>query len=386
MRFYKSRSIVALLAICLLFDAGASWAEPHQEQPARLEGLVQPFIITFDRADVQVIAFFADHPDYDAVEAFVIRRPGGTPMIRATLNQKDGTQVDHFNDVEVARERAAVLTHRVTVFRHIQYEEDEVNGLPAVRLRFTSHEGEDILLHFEAFTQPSPELGGFIDPGNHAVNASMPVLWAGASAFASPASRVLIDGVPFEIAPAPQPGALAIIYTNDFLIGVLRAGNLKLWQLWHPRRLAPGEKWLYWDQLGNLHAYEIIGIDGELLTLHKTSASAFLPEEVIMARLEKGRLRLRSVRATERTGLQLTAPPPVPQGFTLELSEEGAFSLSIDEHENLVTGTVSREVRGATTTWLLQPLEPSWTRNRTVRASVSRHEHRFFIENVIGEE
>ena len=100
----------------------------------------------------------------------------------------------------------------------------------------------------------------------------------------------------------------------------------------------------------------------------------------------EGRFLLRSVRATGRLGRQETPPPPAPEGFTLRLSAEGGFSLSTDEHENLVTGTASREVSGNTTTWTLLPESPPWTRERTVRARVTRFGPWHRIENTVGED
>jgi hypothetical protein len=386
MRSHRVRFAFASLVALLLAGAGAPTPEAQPSRPMRIESAVQPFLITFDRHEVQVIAFLTNHPEYEAIELMVTRRAGQPPLLRAIITQHDGVQIDFFNDAEVARERAAVLTDRQTLYQpFMRYEEGQSHGLPAMRLRFISHRGEEIVLSYEAFSPPTPELGGFINPGEHSGGASLPVMWATVSAHASPRSRVTVDGVPYRIAPSPLPGALLIIYSEDFLIGVIREGSLRLWLAWSPRRLAVGEKWLYWDHLQNLHEYEIIGIDGGLLTLHKTTTSAFLPEEILTAQFVDGRLLLRSVRATGRLGRQENVPP-APEGFTLDLSVDGRFSLSIDAHENLVTGTASREVRGSQTTWTLQPLEPSWTRIRTVRASVSRFGPWYLIENTVGGE
>jgi hypothetical protein len=349
------------------------------------ESVVQPFLITFNRHDVQVIALLADHPEYDAIELMVTHRVGRPPLLRAIITQLDGVQIDFLNDERVARERAAALTNRRTLYRPMQYEEGERNGLPTMRLRFTSHQGERIVLTFEAFSPPTPELGGLINPGNHSEGMSLPVMWANASAFAHPSSQVTVDGISYQIRPAPQPGALLFIYSEDFLIGVIREGSLGLWLAWAPRHLTVGEKWLYWDNLGNLHQYEIIGIDGDLLTLHKTTTSSFMSEEVLTVQHMGGRFLLRSVRVTGRLGIQ-ERPPPAPEGFTLRLSTEGGFSLSTDEHENLVTGTASREVSGNTTTWLLLPVDPPWTQSRSVRANVARFGPWHHIENTIGED
>jgi len=388
MRSYRgSFAFVAWLTF-LLVGTHAPAAPPQPPGPMHLESVVQPFLITFERHEVQVIAGLANHPEYEAIEVTVTRRTGRPPLLRAIITQLDGVQIDFLNDAEVARERAAVLTNRRTLYRPMQYEEGERNGLPTMRLRFTSHQGERIVLSFEAASLPTAELGGFINPGAHSGDASLPVMWANTGAFASPSSQVTIDGIAYQIrpAPVPVPGALFFIYSEDFLIGVIREGNLGLWLAWAPRSLAVGERWLYWDHLRNLHQYEIVGIDGELLTLHKTTTSSFLPEEILTVQRVEGQFLLRSVRATGRLGRQETLPPPAPQGFTLHLSTEEGFSLSLDEHEDLVTGTASREVSGNTTTWTLHPVEPPWTRERTVRARVTRFGPWHRIENTIGED
>ncbi|MFY0575064.1 hypothetical protein ACN28S_12445 [Cystobacter fuscus] len=51
-----------------------------------------------------------------------------------------------------------------------------------------------------------------------------------------------------------------------------------------------------------------------------------------------------------------------------------------------MTGTASRQEHGFTTTWSLQPLEPSWATNRMVRASLSRYGSRYVIENAVGQD
>nr|WCO03964.1 hypothetical protein [Cystobacter sp.] len=384
MRSHRVRLALVLLAASVLFGANVSRADSSPSREGSVESLVQPFLITFDRHDSHVIALQLEHPEYEAIEAMVTRRQGRQPLIRAIISLRGGFQIDFYNDEEVARERAAVLTQRLTFYRPIQYEEGEVEGLPTLRVRFTSHRGEDILLDFHGNSSPRPELGGFIDPGPHSGGAALPVMWANASAFAGPTTEVLIDGVPYPIGAGPFPGSLFAIYSRGFLIGVFRAGILELFQFWHPRRLAVGERWLYWDNTGKLHVYEIIAIAGGLVTVHKTSTSAFLPEEVITARAVDGTLLLHSVQVTGRLGLQRTVPPP-HEGFILDLSTAGRFSLSIDEHADLVTGTAFVQMFGATTTWRLEPLQPSWATNRTVTASVSRFWNLYVIENSVGE-
>ncbi|ATB37635.1 hypothetical protein CYFUS_003060 [Cystobacter fuscus] len=385
MRSYRNRFTFVALVTFLLVGTNVPAAQPPRPGPMLQESVAQPFLITFERHEVHAIALLANHPEYDALEVMVTRRAGRPPLLRAIIKQLDGVQFDFVNDREVARERAAVLTDRRTIYRPMQYEEGESNGLPTMQLHFTSHRGERIALSFAAAAPPSPEMGGLINPGEHAGGSALPMMWSNASAFANPSSQVTFDGTSYQFRPAPRPGAPFFIYSKDFLIGVIREGNLGLWLAWAPKRLAVGERWLYWDNLRNLHQYEIIGIDGDLLTLHKTTTSSFLPEEILTFQRLEGQLLLRSVRATGRIGKQEDVPPAA-QGFTLRLSTEDGFSLSTDEHENLVTGTASWEASGNTTTWTLHPEERPWTIGRTVRARVSRFGSWHRIENTVGED
>ncbi len=383
MPLHQTRLALALLAVSLMTGASVSRAESLPAAQRQAESFVQPFLTTFERHDSHVIAFLAEHPEYEAIEAMVTRKEGQPPRIRAILSLRGGFQIDFFNDAAVARERAATLTQRLTFYRPIQYEESEVEGIPTMKLGFTSHRGEAILLHFQANSRPLAERGGFINPGARSGEAALPVMWASTSALASPATGVRINGVSHPLSPGLEPGTTGAIYSRGFLIGVFRAGTQKLILGKHSVRLAVGERWVSWDQVGNQHRYEIIDITGGLLTIHKTSTSTFLPEEIITARAEGGELVLQSLRATGRIGLQDSVPPP-HEGFTLDLSVAGHFSLSLDEHTNLVTGTASVQNHGATKTWRISPSQPSWATNRVETASAARHWNWYFITNSIG--
>lgn len=375
---------VCLVLGCVL--AASPAARASGERPERTPLLVQPFLITFDRHDSHVIVLLEDHPEYDAVEAMITRRPGQPPLIRAIINRRDGFQIDHFNDPELARQRAALFTGRQSVYRPIWYGEFTVEGVPRVGVLFVSYRGEPIFLDFRALTPPQAELGGPIFPSTHGVGVSLPVMWGDAAAFARPDTVLRIGGVPQALRPGPVPGSSLGFYTSRFLIGVFREGRLALQPVRLPRRLAVGEWAVYWDFLGNWHVFEIIAIEGERLTVHRTTSSPALTEEVLTFERQDGRLRLRSVRATGRAGLG-GSPPPAPEGLTLDLSEPGRFTVSIDAHPGLVRGTASFEEGTPRRTWRLLPEEPSWAAVRTVRATVSEQERgTLLIETEVGED
>ena len=68
---------------------------------------IQPFDVFFRREDRHVIAFFSGHPVYEAVEAFLGRRHGRAPLVRAILTRHDQSQVDYINDRATVAERCA---------------------------------------------------------------------------------------------------------------------------------------------------------------------------------------------------------------------------------------------------------------------------------------
>nr|AYM54197.1 hypothetical protein [Sorangium cellulosum] len=384
MHSHRNRLASWLLLLGLLLGVGAWIPFAPTARPLGEQRFVQPFLITFERHEVQVIAFTPDHPDYEAIEVFVTRRFGRPPLLRAIITLHGGFHVDHYNDPEIARERAAIFTGRETVYRPIDFDEGQVDGFPAARLRFTSYRSEDIDVYLEASAWPAPELGGFIDPGDHSEGDSLPVLWADASAPVSAASSVTIDGAPVALGD-PASGIPGGIYSFGFRIGVVYEGHLALEQLSAPRRLAEGERWLYQDHLGIRHAYGIASVMGDRLTIRKTTTSPALTEEIIEAQVVSGRIELRSVRATGRTGFDRSdAPPPAPAGLTLDLSTAGAFSLSLDENPDLIAGTATVERRAATSVWTLQPVEPSWATSRQVTATVSRHRDVLLIEGEVS--
>ncbi|MFY0574813.1 hypothetical protein ACN28S_11000 [Cystobacter fuscus] len=79
MRFYRDRFAFVALVTFLLVGANAPAAPPRPPGPMHPESIVQPFLITFDRHEVQVIAVLANHPVYEAIEVMVTRRTGRPP-------------------------------------------------------------------------------------------------------------------------------------------------------------------------------------------------------------------------------------------------------------------------------------------------------------------
>ncbi|AUX30549.1 MULTISPECIES: hypothetical protein [Sorangium] len=377
MNRFISRIVLMVLVLGLLIGVSArAPAMPHAS-PFGLRGVIQPFLLALHRYDHHAIVFLADHPDYRAIEAMITYRADRPPLIRAFITLHDGTQIDHSSDPEFVRDRAAILTDRQIIYRPIRFEVSEVGGVPREEAQFISYRGENIHLVVEGSAPPSPALGGLINPGGDA--GDLAILWADASSLASDASVLTIDEAPVALS-SPVPG----VYTAGLHIGVFYDGHLELRPIRTPSRIAVGESWLYRDNLRNWHVYEIVAVAGDQLTLRKTTTSPALTEEILEAEVVHGRIELRSVRATGLPGDEEPIPP-APTGLTLDLSTPGSFSISLDEHEDLVTGTASRTEHPARTVWTLQPVEPPWMANLVVTATVTLRRNIYSIDGEASE-
>jgi len=105
MRFYQTGLAVVLLCLSPLAGGDVCHAAGSCAVPPDVRSFIQPFILTFDRNEDQVIVFLANHPVFEAVEVMVTRRAGQQPLLRAIITRHDKSQIDHINDVQLARDR-----------------------------------------------------------------------------------------------------------------------------------------------------------------------------------------------------------------------------------------------------------------------------------------
>jgi hypothetical protein len=346
------------------------------------DSFLQPFLMRLHRHDEHVIVYVLGHPEYEAFEAMVTRRPGKSPLIRAILSKRGGVQIDHINEADAVQSVAAALTQRRAIYRPIEYSSAIVDGIPEVHLRFKSYRDEDIDVHFKGKTGLQPGTGKLIDPGTHASSSSLPLMVTRESAFASDKSTVTINGASYAVGSQAPPYFFAGVHSRDFRIGVVRAGHLELERISTPRRLEPGERWVYQDGLGNHHVYEILTA-GEVLTLRKPAVTAF-PEERIEAIAADGGIALRSVQVYCRDGDDESALDDA-SGLRLALTPEGTFTVSLDQHPDVVTGVARLEETGTTTAWTLEPVAPRWTSHRRVQSTVTRADEGATLHSTVGE-
>jgi hypothetical protein len=360
--------------IYLLAVAAAAWL--FLASAPAIAGTIrfaQPFQVFFSRSEPQVIAFLQDNPRYAAVEAFITERPGQEPLIRAVLTLPDGVQIDHVNDPLVAFINAATFIDRPVFFRPITYQAyPAAPGLgPRAVISFRSYLNEEITLDVTGAT-PQPTNSSLINPFNHSERVSLPVMWS-VSTLGDPSSQVIIDGVSWPILPGPEPGTVLGIYSFTFDIGVFRYAAQELTLIDGPRHIAVGAAWTFVDHTGTEQRYEVTLVQGTTVILRKTTGS----EEIIEAQISGAHGDALEVRRLRLTGLPASAgvTPPPPAGLTLDLTTPGLFTISIDEHANLVSGTVEayRDKHGSIT--VLRPTQPSWAVPRFVTAYVTFDHH-----------
>jgi hypothetical protein len=180
---------------------------------------LQPFDFFFRKEDRHVIAFLADHPIYEAVEAFASAGRGGPAMVHAIFTRHDQGQVDYVSDRtalvarRAARQRSGREAHVAAISFALAGAADGVRGT----LRFTTVGGEEVVLELSTPGPALPALGGLTDPLGHAPDV-LPIMYRAASTLGGPGTTLDIGGA--------RRTLTAAYYTEGFAIGVLSAGVL----------------------------------------------------------------------------------------------------------------------------------------------------------------
>ena len=298
-----------------------------------------------------MIALLAEHPAYEAVEAFSTRRRGAEPLVRAIVTRRDHGQTDYVNDrAAVADQRAGP---RAVHFAPIVFETGGRRDTLRVGLGFATADGTRIVLELRTAGPPLPAFGGLTDPLGHAPDV-LPIMYRDASAAAAPGTRLTIGREPCALAAA--------YYTEGFAIGVLTTGVADLRLVERPAQLGVGARWVYAREGGEL-VYDVAACDGDRLVIVRRSGRA----ERIAACLLAGRVHIVELRvpsASEMPGeLVLSFDPFLPGAG----GPAARFAIGIDAHASLVTGRVEAAGDGFT----LIPEKPAWACSRAVAIVVS---------------
>ena len=333
--------------------------------------IVNPFDIRYVQDDLHVIAFFVEHPSYEAVEAMISFRDGGGLAIRAILTKHDQTQVDHINDAQMLS--AASASGRTSVFRDIDASLDVATTLPSATIRFRSYLDEAVVLTLKCASTPDSKRGGITDPGQHASKSSFPVMLRGKSAMASPASTVEISATTYKIPEKIRISDYFVGHNGYFTLhhqmAVLRSGTQDVTVLRSPHSISNGQKWVY-DTTSGLKTYTIGSVAS---SGHFEIQSDGQNIEQILAEYVDEKLFIQKIR--------LGGKSERSEGFSLSFQRDKTFSVDIDGFENAVSGrfeqTQSHEL-------ILLPLMPLWAEARPIKVRFSRFEKRFNIATTIG--
>jgi len=345
---------------------------------------VQPFFALFEDHDYHVMLFFEGHKEYEAVEA-MIKTGSGTepPLIRAILTRHDQTQIDYINNKELVEQLQKRGASRETYYTDIQYDWDLEKSRPEVFLRFRTINEELVEFNLYTAAKPVKKYGGLTEPGGHAKDSALPVMYRGKSTLASKKSSILIDGISYKI---PYMVRVPIFftgmkgyYTEEFLIGVIFAGEKDLRLIKTPPVLAEGEKWIY-KSGDEEKEYMITEIQNNEIKIASKN-------EVIKAEMIDGEIGIKEIAFLspfnqERLFSFNFTPSLI---FGKETAKEMEFSLSIDDNTSLVTGVLHKEKTADGIVLRLIPKEPGWAQERVVKTEIKISDNEILIMTTVGE-
>jgi hypothetical protein len=211
------RNVSLVIGTFLLFSSAYVYSQINPEK--NLIAAAQVFPIFFERSDVHAILYIANHPEYEAIEA-MISRDG--PQIRVILTKHDQSQTDYVNDQVLAKNLATQLRNRSVHYSDIKLEWLK-KELPGFNLTFKDSAGQSISMTAQAASLPAEKYGRLINPGNHSINSSLPLMKNQRSTYVGSESKVSFAGQNFLI-----PVKLYIpfffkgldgFYSEEFLLG-----------------------------------------------------------------------------------------------------------------------------------------------------------------------
>jgi hypothetical protein len=297
------------------------------------EGVVQPFFLRFHRDDWHVMSLMEGHPSYEAVEAMVGRRPDGGWSVRAIVTRHDGSQVDHINDPALLAAMSGA--RREVCEREIAFSIDGAGPRPLAHLAFTSFAGEPVRLDLAGLGPPTARGAGLSDPGGHSADASLPLMWRGASTLAAQGTSVEVAGVRY-LPPVklelPIGVAVEGYLTRGHSMGVIRAGETRL----KPARPIEG--------------------------VSRTGAG-----ETVTGRTAGDRFELMEVAIPDARGLAIRFA-------------DGRFDISVEGQAGLITGAAEADDESV----VLRPEGPAWAVSRPVTATVRREGGEIVLATTVG--
>jgi hypothetical protein len=355
----------------------------------KLDGLlIQPFPIQFDCNDYHFIIFFEGHPEYESIEAMIQERDGMEPYIRAIITCHDKTQTDHINDRKIYDEYKALNHSRKVCYSPMKYTNKKMWFKKHFKLEFKSYKGEDIILDFSPASKPSAKYADLIDPLGHSKSTSLPVMRPEKSTLIGAKSKVSINGIQYKIpvkihVPIFFTG-LKGFYSELFSIGIIRAVNRNITLIKLPAALVKGEHWVYRSN-NKTYGYRIEQV-------HDDNISVVSENEKVNLEIHESVLELKAVYVyascnnCKNAEFSICFSPSIimqnnkTNSIQKRISE---FTISINDHTSLITGTIDSEAGVNSLKLHLKPLQPEWAKERSVLITIDSFGSDFKINTVI---
>ncbi|ABZ85153.1 hypothetical protein HM1_2624 [Heliomicrobium modesticaldum Ice1] len=363
----------------------------------QLQGLLlQPFSFLYHRYDVHVMVYLRGHPEYESLEAMILLREGSDPLIWAIITLHDQSQVDHVNDERVVQQLKREGLKREIYFRTIGCRRTVEEEIARVQLSFHSYRGEPVRLDFVAASKTSSFWGGPVDPGEHARRNSLPVMFRQRSTLAGKRSRLLITGKEYAIPcriwiPFFFTG-LKGYYSEVFDLAVLRSGDWKIRLVEKPKKGVTGERWRFVSNSSEID-YVITAVSEEQLVVQSAENHLILSRRNDCPALRAfGSASHTVASGTGNFAVQFDPPLPLPsldadqsektkagiEAAPAGESQEGRFTLSIDDNELVAGKTMVREHAEGVEIRLL-PDHPRWAKRRSLTITVEKQGDAFSI-------
>lgn len=363
--------VVSAASSCLMPYPSRSPAMSSEEQPTGIVlpmAIVQPFELQFLRYDIHAMAWLQGHSEYEAIEALILRQPNSSPLIRIILTRHNQSQIDHMNDQAAVDAVLRSAVSRETIYTSTSFEEFAMGELQGFHLSFTSFRGETIEFKAQAASYPEVSRGGLTDPGRHSITTSLPVMLRGKSAVLGARSEVIIAGqrqtIAVNVSIPPYFVGLNGSFTEDFRMGIVRAGTRHLTLVEKPSTISVGSTWIYERPFGGTLVYRVTDQlrEGQFRAVMSETG---IEEEAVIRPIPGG-LFLLSVRRVAK-GYSRGA-------FTLKFGANSAYTLGIDEQANLLDGKVTRqELSDGQIDFELLPRSPVWALQRAPKLSLHQN-------------
>lgn len=339
--------------------------------------VIQPLPVDFEAYDCHVILYLKGHKDYESIEAMIRENNSGKPFIRAVITLHGGLQINHINDEAFAGISKQSKKYTKIYFSTVKYESIYKKKYIEINLSFTSYRNEEIVLHFITAGKAKSPGTGLLNPGRRSYRLTLPVIYPELTSNAGKGSYVTINGqycgIPVIAGKLPAFSRLKGYYSEHFNIADLRAGTRNIQITASPSAARAGEEWVY-KLNGKSESYRISDIQENIITIQGDSCviiAAILNNDVFIEHMT-----FHTIKPCKDFMPRLTIAftPPVPAFTSLNTGVfcNSKFSISLNNHNDLVTGKVQANTANGVLSLALLPLEPEWAAARQVHLTIKK--------------